>query len=109
MYRDEYERCPRCHVELVDAGAVRACTACRGQWASHATLLEMANVMTEPDPPNVELVPVTRPEVLACPSCGQGMAALRYGTVEIDECKPHGIWFDRDELERVLYAVSQNG
>ncbi|MFT3696396.1 MAG: zf-TFIIB domain-containing protein [Kofleriaceae bacterium] len=105
MYRDEYERCPRCHVELTDAGAVRSCTSCRGQWASHATLMEMALTMTFPERPYVNLVEVTRDEVLACPSCGAGMTAEKFGAVELDECKPHGIWFDRDELEHVLYIV----
>lgn len=108
MYRDEYERCPRCRVELVDSGAVRSCSSCRGQWASQATLLEMALTMTFPDRPRLHWVEHKRDETLACPSCGAGMRTVRSGRVELDECKPHGVWFDRDELEHVLYVVSQN-
>jgi Zn-finger nucleic acid-binding protein len=105
VYRDEYERCPRCHVELIDTGSVRSCTACRGQWATQAALMEMAAEMTRPNPPRVAFSPHQRAEQLACPSCGDGMGTWRYHSIELDRCEKHGIWFDRDELQHVLYAV----
>jgi Zn-finger nucleic acid-binding protein len=105
VYRDEYERCPRCHVELIDTGTVRSCTACRGQWASQAALLEMAAEMTRPNPPQIRFLPHKRAEKLACPSCGNAMGTWRFHKTELDRCEKHGIWFDRDELEQVLYAV----
>jgi Zn-finger nucleic acid-binding protein len=105
MYRDEHERCPRCHVELIDAGAVRACTNCRGQWATHEVLFEMALNMTRPDRPHLPFYPHTRKEQLACPSCGKPMGTWKLRKVELDKCEPHGIWFDRDELEDVLFAT----
>lgn len=105
MYRDEYERCPRCNVELTDAGAVRSCEACRGQWASAATLLEMAATMTHPNPlPTLEFADHPR-TALACPSCQTGMRTLRAGKIEIDRCDKHGYWFDRDELQQILMVV----
>jgi hypothetical protein len=66
MYRDEYERCPRCHVELIDAGAVRACTHCNGQWATHEVLMEMALTMSGLSPYAVPLLG-GRPVSLPCP------------------------------------------
>jgi len=105
VYRDDHERCPRCHVELVDAGAVRACTACQGQWATHEVLFEMAANMTRPQRPGLPFVPHARAEQLGCPSCGKAMGTWKLLEVEIDKCEPHGIWFDRDELELVLYAT----
>lgn len=90
MYRDEYERRPRCRVELIETGTVRSCTACRGQWATQAALLDMAAEMTRPGPPG---------------SCGDAMGTWRFHAIELDRCAKHGIWFDRDELESVLYAV----
>ncbi len=105
MYRDEYERCPRCHVELIETGAIRSCTTCRGQWAAQTALLEMVAEMTRPDPPHLRFRRNERAETLACPSCGHGMAAWRFHEIELDRCEKHGIWFDRDELQHVLYAV----
>lgn len=105
MYRDEYERCPRCQVELTDAGAVRSCGACRGQWASASTLLDMAQTMTHPNPlPPLQFAAHDRAK-LACPSCQDGMTTLRAGKIEIDRCDKHGYWFDRDELQQILMAV----
>jgi Zn-finger nucleic acid-binding protein len=52
-------------------------------------------------------VPQTYP--VACPVCGHGMyiCLTRLAGVEIDVCAPHGVWFDRHELERVSQAVSR--
>lgn len=105
MYRDEYERCPRCHVELIDAGAVRACTSCNGQWATHEVLMEMALTMSHPNRPRMQFVDHPRKETLACPSCGKAMGTWKLHKVEIDRCEPHGVWFDRNELEHVLFAT----
>lgn len=33
------------------------------------------------------------------------MGTWRFHEIELDRCEKHGIWFDRDELEHVLYAV----
>jgi Zn-finger nucleic acid-binding protein len=46
-----------------------------------------------------------RGQQLSCPSCQLGMTTLRFGRMELDRCTAHGYWFDRDELEQVLYAV----
>jgi Zn-finger nucleic acid-binding protein len=105
MYRDEYERCPRCHVELIDAGAVRACTACQGQFATLEILQEMAAQMTHPRPARLFLTSDAKRARIACPACTDAMDALRLGHIEIDRCTKHGLWFDRNELQQVLLAV----
>ncbi len=107
MYRDEYERCPRDGTELTDAGAVRACTQCRGQWASFATLMEMARVMTQPNEPALQFERDPRTP-LSCPTCANAMETWKYHHIELDRCQRHGIWFDRDELEAVLRAVFED-
>jgi Zn-finger nucleic acid-binding protein len=52
-------------------------------------------------------MPQTAPVV--CPVCGHGMyvCLTRLAGVEIDVCGPHGVWFDRHELERVSHAVAR--
>jgi hypothetical protein len=53
------------------------------------------------------IAPQTVP--VGCPMCGHGMyiCLTRLAGVEIDVCAPHGVWFDRHELERVSQAVSR--
>jgi hypothetical protein len=58
-----------------------------------------------PNRPRVQFVEHPRKETLACPSCGKAMGTWKLHKVEIDRCEPHGIWFDRDELEHVLFAT----
>lgn len=105
MYRDEYERCPRCHVELVDAGSVRACTGCQGQFATLEVLQEMAAQMTHPNPARLFLKTDVKRSRIACPACSEAMEAMCLGRIELDRCVKHGLWFDRNELQQVLLAV----
>ena len=102
IYRDHNEACPRCGVDLIDAGSVRACSSCRGMWLSAVVLADMVNTM-QPEPRWVHLdfEPDTR-SPLACPSCSKAMTTLLLLGVEVDRCEGHGIWFDGDELEQVL-------
>ncbi|CAN5700138.1 hypothetical protein BH11MYX1_BH11MYX1_07140 [soil metagenome] len=107
VYRDEYECCRRDRTELTEAGAVRACTQCHGQWATLASLVEMARVMTVPNEPRLEFERDARTPI-ACPSCSNAMGTWKYHQIELDRCAQHGIWFDRDELEGVLRAVFED-
>jgi Zn-finger nucleic acid-binding protein len=47
-----------------------------------------------------------------CAVCGQLMVRQNFGHhsgVVIDRCKPHGLWFDADELPRILDWVRHGG
>jgi Zn-finger nucleic acid-binding protein len=106
MYRDNYEQCPRCRIDLVSAGSVRMCSQCSGHWVDGEVLREMAQAMVVPARPvEIELVSTRHPK-LPCPSCEQLMETYRLYDVPIDRCPRHGLWFDRTELEAVLYAAS---
>ena len=49
----------------------------------------------------------TCPKDLPCPACSAPMRrVLARGFVEVDYCEPHGTWFDRGELNRVMDAYS---
>jgi len=72
-YRDEREKCPRCGAELVDAGSVRACSECRGQWVAAHVLVEMATNMQSPVRPIALDWIADKHETLACPTCGKPM------------------------------------
>jgi len=106
MYRDEYERCPRCNLELVDAGAGRGCTQCQGVFIPEPVLREMANDMPTPAAPVTLAWEVEQRARLKCPSCTELMEAVLLNRIPIDRCTAHGVWFDRGELGAVLLAYA---
>lgn len=103
-YRDSFERCPRCAVELVDARSARACPQCRGLWLREAVLSEMVIAMLPPGAAfgRLQFADVPQRDRIACPSCGQAMELASLADVIVDRCAAHGVWFDTDELERAL-------
>jgi Zn-finger nucleic acid-binding protein len=47
-----------------------------------------------------------------CPTCGRMMNRTNYGRISgviLDTCKSHGVWFDKDELRRVLEFIQKGG
>jgi Zn-finger nucleic acid-binding protein len=102
LYRDAFEQCPRCGVELVDARSARGCRQCRGLWLREDVLTEMV----------IEMLPVAAPGVLQftpgagsripCPACKEPMALVTLADVLVDRCARHGVWLDADELPNVL-------
>jgi Zn-finger nucleic acid-binding protein len=47
-----------------------------------------------------------------CPDCGKVMNRVnfaRFSGVIVDECKQHGVWFDEDELRRVVEFIRAGG
>ena len=52
------------------------------------------------------------PMYLPCPECGQLMNRKNFANtsgVIIDTCRAHGVWFDRDELGRIVQFVMRGG
>jgi Zn-finger nucleic acid-binding protein len=102
IYRDQMEQCPRCGVDLIDAGAARRCSDCNGLWLGIADVQEMAQQMQTPlEPVELPFALDERPP-LQCPGCTEPMRTLTLYGVEIDTCEKHGIWFDPQELALVL-------
>jgi Zn-finger nucleic acid-binding protein len=47
-----------------------------------------------------------------CPVCGHFMNRTNYGRISgviLDACRDHGLWFDKDELRRVLEFIEKGG
>jgi len=110
-FRQSFETCPRCQAALEDAGAVRACTGCRGQWVLEPVLAEMVIAML---PPGVlgklVLAPTSGKRTGPCPSCGIAMASVSLHGVELERCpKDHGVWFDPGELQAGLLRSAAPG
>jgi Zn-finger nucleic acid-binding protein len=117
-------KCPRCLTEMrsVDIGqaGVLECGTCFGLWLDTpsfekicadreqqaAVLGAPSHVPSGPDKTGgiVKYVP--------CPDCSQLMNRMNFARcsgVIVDLCKTHGVWFDRDELRRVVEFIREGG
>lgn len=116
--------CPACSKALAGSRIgdleVQACLACGGLWLDRAMFEHLGasrerqgavlGALPVPSaPPPMGLEPVRyRP----CPACQQRMNRVNYARrsgVVLDVCKAHGLWFDRDELRRVLAFIEGGG
>ena len=116
--------CPRCRLntELVTIGknTLRECPKCEGLWADSETLQQICSdreeqsavlgaAMTIEPPQNAKWEEV---RYVPCPICKQLMHRVNFArcsTVIVDVCKPHGTWFDKEELRRVVEFIRAGG
>jgi Zn-finger nucleic acid-binding protein len=116
--------CPACVKPLAAARVgdldVWDCHACGGLWLDRVVFEQLGasrerqgavlGALPSPDAP-----PVMSREAIQyrpCPTCRQRMNRVNYARrsgVVLDICKEHGIWFDKDELRRVLAFISGGG
>ena len=116
--------CPACGGGLSEGKVgeldLRDCRACGGLWLDRAAFERLGasreaqgavlGALPLPSAPSVAaLGPVVyRP----CPICAQRMNRVNYAKrsgVVLDVCKAHGLWFDQDELRRVLAFIAGGG
>lgn len=116
--------CPACANPLA-AGQIggldtQTCLACGGLWMDRG-MFEQLGASRERQgtvlgalpapliPPVAALEPV---QYRPCPACGARMNRVNYARrsgVVLDVCKAHGLWFDRDELRRLLAFIAGGG
>lgn len=116
------KKCPRCKGDLqlksLADVTLLECPDCLGLWLDVATfdkicaererqaaVLGAASLTGSPPAPSkVSYVP--------CPECKQLMNRANFARcsgVIVDLCKKHGIWFDRDELSRIIEFIKDGG
>ena len=114
--------CPRCKKKLqliqVEDVAFCECAGCDGVWMDAETfetvcansekqavvLAKLDEIAEHRQPPKVQYVP--------CPECGQFMNRnnfARSSGVIIDSCRQHGLWFDAEELPKIIKFIRQGG
>jgi Zn-finger nucleic acid-binding protein/ribosomal protein L40E len=119
--------CPCCEpsrklsVRKIGGVPLFECEQCAGLWLTEHTFDELTrkandrstgldpffNTMgtdTKPEPAE----PVGKWRYRKCPQCGQLMVRRQYSSgsgVIIDSCRDHGVWFDPDELPRILAFI----
>ena len=116
--------CPRCAETMTGLTLgdvdVRECGACGGLWLDPATLQRLCDSREQHAAITGMLaargptagVPVDTVRYVPCPSCHKLMNRVNFARssgVIMDVCKPHGVWLDRGELERVVGFVDAGG
>lgn len=94
-------KCPSCGASLEQAGRTFKCEKCDGAWVKAEVLVPLLEqsasaLVSLPWQPNTE------DHVRACPECSMNMQTVKLGSVALDRCEPHGVWFDAKELGDLL-------
>jgi Zn-finger nucleic acid-binding protein len=117
--------CPRCRQPLAAAAIGTAtldeCTRCGGVWAERPDLERILAASESQSKAETLGAPTKVPaggasavsvSYVPCPTCTRLMNRFNFARcsgVIVDVCKPHGTWFDRDELQRLVAFVHQGG
>lgn len=123
---DRKRLCPRCELPLItaDVGATRVqeCDSCGGIWLDIASFQKICkdrekqervmiyNVPTGPAKQQSEIR--GRKFYIPCPECGELMNQENFAGcsgIVIDICTSHGIWFERQELQRIVNFIRDGG
>jgi len=116
-------KCPRCQIELVELdiaeNELRQCERCDGMWVDVETF---ENICADREKQSAVLYFVAkkqpiqegRPKIsyVPCPDCGQLMNRSNFANssgVIIDVCKKHGVWFDANELPKIIDFIHRGG
>ena len=120
---DDLGDCPRCKLKLdnleIAATTFRECHKCNGLWSDVATFEHLCSTNEEQSVVlgfmgdrvrNAE--PLATISYVPCPDCKQLMNRSNFAHasgVIIDTCKKHGVWFDPDELPRIIEFIQKGG
>lgn len=101
--RTNLEECPRCEGIWVDKDSLEQICADREQQT--AVLGSAGHISKEENfETNIRYVP--------CPVCATLMNRVNFARcshVIVDVCGPHGTWFDKDELRRIVEFIRAGG
>lgn len=117
-------RCPHCQADLriesYEGVEIETCDGCGGEWIDYDELRKIVRLrevkFTPEEQRAISAASSIAPDVLKtldrdlpCPKCGGTTDALNYGGdtgIVVDRCTQcHGIWLDREELEKVQAVI----
>ncbi len=119
-------KCPRCDEQLVVADLagtkLRECHICGGIWLTREVFEMICSdnekqeaVLVYPVQPGAtELKKSSQPSkfYVPCPECENLMNRRNFsgcsGTI-VDVCKDHGVWLDRQELQKIIHFIRNGG
>jgi Zn-finger nucleic acid-binding protein len=114
-------KCPRCDIRLdaIAVGSVnlRECNKCGGMWMNADEFERVcgdrerqAAILARSAGPHSSEASVIK--YVPCPDCGQLMNRSNFARasgVIIDLCRDHGVWFDADELPKIIEFINSGG
>ena len=98
--------CPKCDAGLFllryKSVEVDYCERCRGVWLDAGELEQLAGLQLLDFQTQTGAVPPGKKHL--CPRCDSNMEEIAApGNLTLDKCpRGHGLWFDADELQRLL-------
>jgi Zn-finger nucleic acid-binding protein len=115
--------CPRCKLELqplkIGSANMRECERCGGFWTSVDVFEHLCDdkeqqsaVLMHIGDQNRELDSAASINYVPCPDCKQLMNRSNFARISgviIDLCKRHGVWFDADELPKIISFIEDGG
>jgi Zn-finger nucleic acid-binding protein len=113
--------CPRCqvpmHAKEIGDFSVAGCSQCQGLFVPNETFEMMQEqsdrvIFSVNGIPREPLNADDRVRYVRCPVCRNLMNRTNFAHVSgviIDTCRPHGIWFDADELEKIMDFIARGG
>lgn len=115
--------CPRCKRPLdsirVEATPIRECMSCGGLWTNAETFEsicadkeQQSAVLNFVNTQSFESRAVSAISYVPCPDCKELMNRSNFARssgVIIDLCKQHGVWFDADELPKIIEFIDKGG
>ncbi|MFN0250909.1 MAG: zf-TFIIB domain-containing protein [Kofleriaceae bacterium] len=115
MNRDHAPTCPSCTRALDKHGENSQrlqCGGCEGMFITESEvekLVAEAKKKAPSDLPDVKPLELGAPQktepARTCARCLATMTKHDLHGITIDRCAPHGIWFDREELQEVLHKL----
>lgn len=116
-------QCPRCKIKLealkIDLATLRECARCGGIWTNVETFEsicadkeQQSAVLGFISSNPAEIKPQPPINYVPCPDCEQLMNRSNFARssgVIIDLCKQHGVWFDADELPKIIEFIDKGG
>lgn len=119
VYKDRL--CPRCQLPMrgkrVGDFSLMECVDCGGFFTPHQTFEMMqdnTNRVLFPTTalPKAELDAMASVRYVKCPVCRTIMNRTNFARISgvlIDTCRDHGVWFDKDELEKIMDFIAKGG
>jgi len=112
--------CPKCKKEMivVERNDVELdyCIECNGFWFDKNELDILFKKLTGKESPevfkNLYSIPKLniKTDIRKCPKCGKNMEKFLTHSIILDRCPNHeGVWFDKDELSKLINYTSSKG
>ncbi|MFN0277899.1 MAG: zf-TFIIB domain-containing protein [Pyrinomonadaceae bacterium] len=120
---DETGECPRCRKQLdplqIADVQLKECQKCGGMWTDVETFEKVcadreqqSAVLGFIGSRELTAEPLSKISYVPCPKCKQLMNRSNFAKasgVIIDICKQHGVWFDADELPKIIAFIQKGG